>query len=350
MNILITSAGRRSYMVSYFRQALDGRGLVYAANSQMSPALLKSDSSFLTPLIYEEDYIPFLLGKCRELEIGLLVSLFDIDLPVLAAHRAEFAAVGTKLALSGPGLLDICSDKLKMCDALSGAGLAVPETWTDPEEALSFQEKNQALSFQEKAGAFSFLVKPRFGMGSIGVLTAADRTELEGAFSICRRTVEESYLRYESSASPDKVLIQRLIRGEEYGLDVICDLDGRFVNTIIRKKYAMRSGETDEAVILGESDPAYGTLFGLGRRLAAQFRPQGLIDVDVILEEPAGAVPYVIDINARFGGGYPFSHAAGANVPKAYILWAEGRQEEADRYCRATPGVRGYKEIVPEVF
>ena len=73
--------------------------------------------------------------------------------------------------------------------------------------------------------------------------------------------------------------------------------------------------------------------------------PSGLIDADVIMDEK-GQEPYVIDINARFGGGYPFSHLAGADVPRAYVLFAEGRDEEAKKYLRTVPGTHGYKEIV----
>ena len=71
-------------MVDYFKEALRGEGLVFVANSVMSPAMTKGDGHFLTPLIYSRDYIPFLLEQCKERQISLLVSLFDIDLPVLA--------------------------------------------------------------------------------------------------------------------------------------------------------------------------------------------------------------------------------------------------------------------------
>src|SRR5699024_701738 len=46
----------------------------------------------------------------------------------------------------------------------------------------------------------------------------------------------------------------------------------------------------------------------------------GLIDVDMFLDA-AGRVS-VIDINPRFGGGYPFVHLAGANVPLYYLAQA----------------------------
>lgn len=334
MNVLLTSAGRRTYMADYFRRALDGKGLVFVSNSAPSPALREGDRSFLTPVIYSEDYIPFLIEKCRKERIGLIVPLFDIDLPVLAAHRKEFEETGTQLAVSDPEMLSCCNDKLKMSSRLREYGIATPAAFAACREAGS-------------CPAYPVIVKPRFGMGSIGVLKAYSDGELRAAVSMCRRAVAESYLRYESASDPDRtVLIQEMKQGNEYGIDVICDLDGNYINTIVRKKLAMRSGETDEAVILGPGDRGFGPLTDTGRRLAEVFRPRGLVDVDIIMDTTE-EVPYVIDMNARFGGGYPFSHCAGADVPKAYIMWAEGisDHERALGLCSAAYGVHGYKDI-----
>ena len=51
----------------------------------------------------------------------------------------------------------------------------------------------------------------------------------------------------------ESVLIQRKLKGQEYGLDVINDLNTKYQNTIPKIKYAMRSGETDCAETV-ESD------------------------------------------------------------------------------------------------
>ncbi|MBQ2040864.1 MAG: ATP-grasp domain-containing protein [Lachnospiraceae bacterium] len=342
---MLTSAGRRTYMVDYFKEALRGEGLVFVANSAMSPALTHGDGYFLTPLIYSREYIPFLLDKCRELKIGLLVSLFDIDLPVLAAHRDDFSAAGTFAAVSEPEMLRHCNDKYDMYLKLREGGIGCPETALFP-VLHGVQEEASELF-----GGGPVIVKPRFGMGSIGLYRAVGRTELQGAVAMCSREIRETYLKYESAEAPGQsVIVQKALNGTEYGLDVICDLDRNYVTTIVRRKLGMRSGETDEAVILGPEDPEYDILQDTGRKLAALLRPRGLTDVDVMME-PGSGKPFVIDINARFGGGYPFSHIAGADVPRAYVLWMKGEDSEARKACMgAKAGTHGFKDIALKVM
>lgn len=333
MNVLLTSSGRRTYLVEYFKEALHGEGLVFAANSTKSPALLAADGPVITPLIYSAEYIPFLLSFCKENRIGLLVPLFDIDLPVLSAQKKAFEAAGTVLAVSDPETVAACNDKYLMSRKLREAGIMTPES------VLSLLEAEKLFSESP-----SLMVKPRFGMGSIGVEKACSREELTGFYSACRRKIRNSYLKYEAAGCEEEaVILQKEVQGTEYGLDVINDFDGNFVETVVKKKAAMRAGETDEAVTLGPSDPEYARLWELGKKIACTFRHIGNMDVDVILEETSG-IPCVIDMNARFGGGYPFTHAAGVNLPLAFVLWAEGKKAPAELF-RAKPGVHCYKDI-----
>jgi carbamoyl-phosphate synthase large subunit len=63
MNILLTSVGRRSYLVKYFKEALGKDGEVHVSNSiAITPSFIYADKSVVTPLIYENGYIPFLLN------------------------------------------------------------------------------------------------------------------------------------------------------------------------------------------------------------------------------------------------------------------------------------------------
>ena len=332
MNILLTSAGRRGYLAGYFKEALKTAGcggLVHAANSSECPAFASADRSVITPLIYDKGYISFLLEYCKKEAIGLLVPLFDIDVPVLAANRALFAAVGTLVVTAEPEAVDICNDKWKTFTVLKEAGIPVPASWLAMEEALK-AAGNGSLSWP-------VMVKPRWGMGSLSVYQADNPEEMKVLAGKCRRGIQDSYMKYESMADPDScVLFQQRIKGRDYGLDVMNGLDGRYRTTIVKEKMAMRSGETDAAGTIDNKE-----LEGLGRTLGTLLCHRGNLDVDVLEED---GTYYVLEMNARFGGGYPFSHAAGADLPLALVLWAMGR-EPREEVLSARPGVRAQKDI-----
>lgn len=307
MNILLTSVGRRSYLVEYFKKALRGRGLVHVANSSAkSPAFLVADRSVVTPLIYDETYIQFLLDYCKMNSIKAIIPLFDVDLPVLANHKAEFEKIGTTLIVSKPSSVEICNDKWKTFCFLSQKHILTPRTFLSLSEA--------ELAVKQGEIRFPLMVKPRWGMGSIAVYEAENVNELRVFYEKVKRNILQTYLKYESMENFDEsVLIQEKLEGQEYGLDVINDLNGNHVNTVVKMKYAMRSGETDCAVTVQDTD-----MKCLGRRLSDSLQHIGNLDVDVF--KNSGGI-YVLEMNARFGGGYPFSHMAGVDLPRAIIAW-----------------------------
>lgn len=88
MNVLLTSAGRRSYIVDYLKGKWNRK--VYASNSAYTIALKRADGYFISPLIYNPEYIPSIIKFCKEHEIKVVLSLFDIDLLVLAQNADAF--------------------------------------------------------------------------------------------------------------------------------------------------------------------------------------------------------------------------------------------------------------------
>lgn len=329
MNILLTSVGRRAYMVKYFKEALGETGEVHVCNSDdKTVAFHYADHAVMSPLIYDENYIPFLLEYCEKEHIELLISLFDIDLLMLARNKEKFKNIGTNVIVSNPDFIAICNDKWKTYSFLRENGFHTPRTF------LTTDEVKQAIS--DGLLSYPLFVKPRFGCGSISIGRADDEAELDFLFRKTEKSVRNSYLKYESAVTEKIVLIQECLEGQEYGADLINDLLGNSVSVILRKKIAMRSGETDIAEIISNKEIETEL-----KRLAKLTNHIANLDTDVFLVD---GIPYILEMNARFGGGYPFSHMAGCNLPAAIVSWCKGESVSEDQLTSQV-GIIGCKEI-----
>lgn len=331
MNILFTSVGRRAYLVKYFKEVLQGNGEVHVCNSDdKTIAFHYADKSVISPLIYDDNYLPFLLDYCKENRIDVLISLFDIDLLVLAKNKDKFARIGTKVIVSEPELIEICNDKWKTYLFLKENGFKTPKTY------ISLQKVLLALDSGELS--YPIIVKPRFGCGSIAMSIAEDEMALLYFFRRNTRAVTRSYLKYESASVPqdEQILYQECLNGQEYGADIINDLNGNLRNVIVKRKMAMRAGETDIAQTISEP-----VITDAVTRLGNLTKHIGNMDCDVFMVD---GEPYILEMNARFGGGYPFSHIAGCNLPKALVDWCSGKETDPDNLNCKT-GVTAYKEL-----
>ena len=105
--------------------------------------------------------------------------------------------------------------------------------------------------------------------------------------------------------------------GDEFGLDVMNDLDGNNVGVSVKQKLAMRAGETDKAVTRDLPE-----VREIGRKIGEALGHIGNLDVDIM--QRANGEYCVLELNPRFGGGFPFSYEAGVNMPKAIIQWVKG--------------------------
>ncbi len=316
MNLLLTCVGRRAFYVDEFKKALSARGQVFACDSSPNaPALRRADRAFVMPDVVEEGYVDSLLEVCRAHHVGLLIPILEPELPILAENRKRFAAIGTRVVVSTPKVIATCYDKLLTARFLVECGLAVPRTF------CSLSETRAALARGEIR--YPLVVKPRWGVGSIGLAFPETDEELAFCHGLTRRQIAGSFLAGVSATAPEQcVLIQEMLVGVEYGVDVINDLNGRHVCTFIRRKLRMRGGQTDRAVTARN-----GQLESLGRLLAERLGHAGPLDCDVFVDGSGTCTP--IDINPRIGGGYPFCHLAGANLPAALIAWALGEVPNA---------------------
>lgn len=310
MNILFTCAGRRTYLLKYFKEQLGGNGLIVGGDMQLTaPALSAADIKVQLPAVYADDYISTLLEVCREYKVDLLISIYDLELPILSAHKKCFEDLGVKVVVSSPEVIDICFDKVRTAEFIESLGLKAPRTFVNLDEAIS--------AINEGRLEFPLILKPRWGSGSIGIEIVEDMEELQWGYKLLCHKVKRTILAT-ASQGDEYIMIQQLIKGNEYGLDVMNDLQGNHVAVSVKQKLAMRAGETDKAITVDNEQ-----IRNIGATIGSALGHIGNLDCDILEEN---GEYYVLELNPRFGGGFPFSYEAGVNLPGAIIAWAKGEQ------------------------
>ncbi len=311
MNILFTCAGRRTYLLKYFKENMNEGDKVVATDMQLSaPALQVADVKQQVPAVYAPKYVDITLQICKEQKIDVLLSLNDLELPILAENKARFEAEGVKVIVSDPAVIDIAFDKYKTAQWVESLGLKSPKTYVRLEEAKH--------ALQTGDLHFPLFMKPRWGSGSIGLASIADMEELDIYYHLLMKQVKKTILAT-ASVGDEYILIQEKLTGKEFGLDVMNDLEGNNVAVSVKQKLAMRAGETDKAVTVDLPE-----VREIGHKIGTALKHIGNLDVDVMQNEKGEYC--VLELNPRFGGGFPFSYEAGVNLPKAIIEWVKGNK------------------------
>ena len=315
--VVIGSAGRRLYLVDWFRDAFASLGMqgrvVVTENDPSSAAAGYGDLGRLMPRYTDPDYGPALLDLVDELRPALFLSVNDYEL----MHLHVDTDLGTQIRSRGvlvPGVSrawqSASAVAIMSLSALERIGVGTPETVTgdDAGGIARLAARSEQL-----------VVKHRLGSGSSGLaLVPAARVDEALAAAVAGAPRRE-----DRPPSGQDVVVQPRLRGIEHGVDIVGDLHapGDLRAVLARRKERMRAGETDKAMTV-PPEPFVGAATAIAR--AAEL--SGLIDVDMFLDEAAdGGRVCVIDINPRFGGGYPFVHLAGADVPRYCVAAAFAR-------------------------
>jgi carbamoyl-phosphate synthase large subunit len=218
-----------------------------------------------------------------------VVPLNDLDHLVLARARDEFEPA--VVLLPDAEVCDRMSDKLEAHRFFVERGVASPESW-EPDDVPD-------------GARYPLLVKARQGFGSRHIYRAADRAQLD------------FFLDYTTVPS----FVQEQCLGEEFSIDVFCDLEGRCLNAIPRTMLLSKGGESIKGASLKDQE-----LIEYGRHVAETVGIKGPANVQCF-REPDGRLP-VTDVNTRFGGGFPLPLAAGGRYPELALALARGERPE----------------------
>lgn len=321
MNVLISSAGRRVGLLECFRSALgeiDAQGKIIAADaSDTAPTLHFADETCLVPRCTNPLFIPAIVKACATHRVGAIVPTIDTELPILAAHRDQLQSGGAALWLSSLETIEISADKRQTNRWLHHNGFP----------AVS-QFKPQDAFEQQPHIRFPLIVKPPRGSASLGVRLLSSRIELEASLD-------------------QDLIVETMAPGVEYTVHVWADAKGKALCAVPCRRLEVRAGEVSK----GRTEKHDGLIRLASDVVNALPGCRGPLNVQIFLD-PSGAM-HVIEINPRFGGGYPLVDRAGAPFARwildpetspvhYYDDWVDGltmlRYDAAVYTWPATPG------------
>jgi carbamoyl-phosphate synthase large subunit len=286
-NVLITSAGRRVSLVQYFMNAVSqtsgGQVFTVDMNPDLSAACQIANGFESICSVTDPDYVNQLLAICQLREVSLVVPTIDTELMLLANLRDEWAdKYNINIVISRPELVRQCRDKRQTGELFASLGLATP------------------LELASDSSTYPRFIKPLAGSRSIDIHVVNDASEMTSTLG-----------------DTSHYLHQELVdtqRFREFTVDAFYDSHGSLRSVVPRERLEVRDGEvsksrTHKGALVTRLATALTALEGAYGCLTLQFF--------VALDTPETPEMLGIEINPRFGGGYPLTQHAGAT----YVDW-----------------------------
>lgn len=298
-NVLISSAGRRVALLRLWREALRRAGVearILAADmSPCSSAYHDADHHFEVPRCTDERFVPALIEICRSHDVRVLVPTIDTELPMLAAARGQFEDVGTLVNISSPETIAIAYDKHSTHEWLVSSHL--------PSVA---QARVDDVLAKKQDFPFPAIVKPARGSSSIGVARVHGIDEL-------------------APLAGRDFVIQEIAPGVEYTVDVYVNRESECVCTVPRRRIEVRAGEVSKGITV-HLPVVERVATDAAERLPGAY---GVLNVQIFHDAETDRCS-IIEVNPRFGGGFPLTWQAGAAMPLWLIEDALGRESSYD--------------------
>jgi len=284
MNILITSAGQRVSLVRAFQKELK---TLYPGNkvftTDMFPALSAacnvSDQYFTVCRVTDPQYIEELIKICIENKVKMIVPTIDTELLVLAQNKARFCELGIQPIISSIQFIDQCRDKRKI--------------------NLLFQDRNIDIprNIDKNKPEYPLFIKPYDGSLSANTFLIETPEQLTAYHLNNEKFLFMEYISKEEH--------------DEYTVDMYFDRLHHVKCIVPRKRILVRAGEINKGLTCNNLIVPF-----LKDKLGFIEGAVGCLTVQVFLNRISERI-IAIEINPRFGGGYPLSYRAGANYP----LW-----------------------------
>ena len=273
MNVLFTNAGRRTYIIDYALKLKKLKVFITETEKYSPVSLHKKVKQYLTIKVTKDPkkYLKQILNIVAKERIKKIIPLSDHDLEILSQNRTFFLNIGCDIIVSNPSTIKNCINKKLMHKHCLKNKISTPIS-------LFSSKKKIVISN-------TFIKKKIKGSGGKDMEILGKNSNLK-------------------KINFEKFFIQKRIIGDEFGVDIFSIKEKSLSRICIKKKILMRSGETDRSIIINNKK-----IIKFCKIILNYFPVYGNLDCDLIMDK-RGKI-YLIDLNPRFGGGYPATHEAG---------------------------------------
>lgn len=287
MNILITSAGRRVSLVRSFKKELKNiypKGKVFATDASpvLSAACQVADGFFKVARLDDPNYIDDLIGFCKTYNIKLVIPTIDTELLELAKNKERFQSEGIIVVISSVDFVSKCRDKRVIHEFFKNHNVNV---------ANEYAKDNYKLPL---------FIKPIDGSRSVDTYLIKSENDLT-----------------DYHFNNDKLMFLEYLDHDHYD-EFTCDLyfskDHKLKCAVPRKRLEVRDGEVYKALTSNNALVPY-----IKKNLKFIAGAVGCLTAQFFVHRKDNEKIYAIEINPRFGGGYPLSYLSGANYSKWII-------------------------------
>ncbi|WP_327726835.1 ATP-grasp domain-containing protein [Streptomyces sp. NBC_00487] len=272
-----------------------------------SPVLAAADTADLEPDgLSPAAYVEYALDQCAKRGIDVFVP--RLHQAALAAHREEFAAVGTALLAPTAEAIEVFEDKVTAYEAVQAHGVPVP-----PWFRVTNTDELTAAVEELEDGGHRACFKPAAGAGGVGfrVITRAPFSldHLSG-FPSPYVQLDMVVEAVREAEEPVDWMVMPRLEQPEVSVDCLTGPDGRVRMAVGRTKNGRRRGFTLNPAWI---EPA--------RRIAERFELHYLTNIQFRMY---GDEPVLMDVNTRPAGGLHQLALCGINAPWAAVQLALG--------------------------
>jgi len=280
-----------------------GAKVVGLDNNPLSSGLYISDKGYLVPKGNDPKLLTEIIKICNIENPDVIISTSEDEVLALSKQKELFAKKGILLLCPDYDIVRICRDKLETHKILRKYDIPTPELY----------EKDKAK--------FPCIIKPQFGKGAIDVFKVENKNEFE------------FYLR-----KVKHPVIQEFVKGDEYSIDVLSDLNGKPISIVPRLRIQVESGISMKGMIVADKK-----IIKYCDYIARKLKLVGLSCIQCIKNDQG--IKF-IEINTRFGGGSILSIKADPTIIPNLMRIIKGKKPlKSGKLKNGLTMLRYYNEI-----